>query len=438
MTGLSLPTRRRVAAIILCGAMTAAFVAYRWRRLENAGPPIPEFETAQASPKVAEALARARGRLQKETSSGASWGRLGMIAMAHHYHSQARACFAEAERLVPGQVRWPYYGAILDEETSLPAALEEYRKAAAIAPGYAPLRLRLARALMRLDHLDEAENEFRRAAELDRASPFPEIGLGRLELARGAIAAAQSHFESAASLAPWSRSARLELARCLQRLGEVSSAYRKEQEARRLPAVAEDMPDPLLREVEEEELTGRRLAEHADEAIGGGDLGEGVRLLTEFIRQRPDLSRPQLNLGQILQAQGKILAAVEVLQQAVDRFPDEALAHFSLGTALEMSGENDRAVSEYRAALRLKPDYADAHFCLGLVLRKQKEVDAAVDALRHAVSSNPGFAPAHLALASALAERGDRDGAIRQTRLAVHLAPNDSEAKAQLERLSRE
>ena len=361
-----------------------------------------------------------------------------MIAMAHHYHSQARTCFAEAERLAPSQVRWPYYGAILDEETSLPAALEEYRKAAAITPDYAPLRLRLGRALMRLNRLDEAETEFQRAAELDRESPFPEIGLGRLELARGAVAVAGKHFEAAAALAPWSRSARLELARCLERLGEVSSAYRQEQEARRLPAVAEEMPDSLLREVEDEELTGRRLAEHADEAIGRGDLGAGVRLLTEFIRQRPDLSRPQLKLGQILQAQGKILAAVDVFQQTVGRFPDEPLAHFSLGTALEMSGDNDRAVSEYRTALTLKPDYADAHFCLGLVLRKQKEVDAAVEALRHAVSSNPGFAPAHLALASALAEQGDREGALSQTRLALRLAPNDSEAKDQLERLNRE
>jgi tetratricopeptide (TPR) repeat protein len=368
---------RQIAAAAICAVVTVIAV-YRWHALKSAGPPVPEFDVAQASPRVAEAIAAARARVAKDKSSGPAWGRLGTLAMAHHYHAQARACFAEAARLAPGQFRWTYCAGVLDEETDLALAIGQYEKALKLSPDYAPLHYRLARALVRMNRQDDADRQFQRAAELDPDGPTPKTGAGRV-----------------------------------------------------------DMPDPILQEVQDQELTGRRLAERADEAIARGDLPRAMQLLQELIRLRPDLSRPRLNLGQLLQAQRKLPAAVEVFEQAVERFPDEPLAHFSLGTALEMSGENERARDEYRAALRLKPDYADAHFCLGLVLKKQNDLAGAAEALGHAVSANPGFVPGRVALASALEGLGDREGALAQLRLAVQLAPNDPEARAQLERLGK-
>jgi tetratricopeptide (TPR) repeat protein len=434
MKGLAGLNRRAVVAGAAC-ALGAGLALVIWVGGRAPAPPIPAFDTSHASPQVASAIGAACQQLRKDPGSGVKWGRLGMLAMAHQYRREARDSFAAAARLLPRQFSWPYYAGILDEETDLTAAVAQYDAALRLSPRYLPLRCRLARVLMRLNRFDEAESELQAAARLDPESPFPKIGLGRLEMARGNPEAARSHFAEAVAVAVWSRDAHLELAQALQRVGEVSHAFREQQEAARLPAVSGEMPDPILQEVEDLELTGRQLSKRADAAIGRGDLAEAADLLREVIRQRPDLSRPQLNLGQILQAQGNLPAAIDVFRDTIEKFPGEPLAHFSLGTALEMTGQLAQALDAYHQAARLKPDYADAHYCLGLLLRKQKDNPGAVEALRRAVSANPGFAPVHLALGSLLADLGDRSGAIEEVRLAAKLAPQDSEAKLQLQRL---
>jgi superkiller protein 3 len=426
---------RRLGVAGAACASGAALALVIWVGPRGATLPIPEFDTSQASPPVARVIAAACQQVRNDPGSGVKWGRLGMLAMAHQYRREARDCFATAARLLPRQFRWPYYAGILDEETDLTAAVTQYDTALRLSPRYAPLHCRLARVLMRLNRFDEAEGELQTAARLDPESPFPKIGLGRLEMARGNPEAARSHFAEAVSAAAWSRDAHFELAQALHRLGEVSRAFREQQEAARLPAVAEEMPDPILQEVENQELTGRQLSKHADAAISRGDLAGAAELLRQVIGQRPDLARPRLNLGQILQAQGNLPAAIEVFRQTINTFPEEPLAHFSLGTALEMTGRLAQAADAYHQAARLKPDYADAHYCLGLLLRRQKDTQGAVEALRRAVSANPGFAPVHLALGLSLADRGERAAAIGEVRLAVKLAPQDSEARLQLERL---
>jgi tetratricopeptide (TPR) repeat protein len=358
-----------------------------------------------------------------------------MLAMAHNFNRQASECFVVAAELLPSQFQWAYYRGILQEATALPDALEHYNDAVRLSPRYAPLRMRRARLLMRLNRLADAEREFQVAAEEEAESPYPQIGLGRLELARGNLDAARGHFETAVRLGAWSRDARLELAKVLNRQGNASDAYAQQQEASRLPAVAEDLPDPVLQDIEDLELTGRRASRQADEAIRRGDLNAAAALLRQVIRDRPDLSRPRINLGQVLQFQRNSEEAVKVFQEAVSEFPQEALAQFSLGTAYEMTGQQSAAAAAYREALRLKPDYADALFGLGSLLRKEKNFAEAAHVLRQSASANPGFAPSHVILGLCLEELGETDSAVQELRLAVKLAPQDHEAKKQLERL---
>lgn len=431
---MSKARRGALAAAILGCAAASAFFLLRGRTEEHI---VPQIDTSRASPRLAAAIEQARRQVESNRSSSAAWGRLGMLAMAHHYRPQARICFAEAARLAPRQFRWPYLAGVLEEETDLAGAIRSFESAAALSPDYVPLRLRLARAHIRLNRLEDADRELRQAAELAPESPFPMTARGRLALAQGDLAAARDHFAAAVKIASWSREARLGLAQSLHRLGQVTQAYREQQTAQRLPAMAAEPPDPVLQEIEEQELTGRRLSMQADEAIARGDVAAAVRALREVVRARPDLSRPLLNLGQLLEGQGQLREALDVFEEAVTRFPREPLAHFSLGTALELAGRHDEALAAYRQAGTLKPDYADAHYCLGLLLRKRQELSASADALRRAASSNPGFAPAHVALGMVLADLGDRHGSVAQLRLAAKLAPDDAELREQLERLLR-
>jgi tetratricopeptide (TPR) repeat protein len=434
MNAAWIASRRWVAVLSVLAIVVAvgSAVALRPRVAEVI---VPEFDTSQAFPQVDQAVKEAVAKVKQSPKSGWTWGRLGMLAMAHNFNSQAAECFARTAELLPTQFQWAYYRGILAEATALSAALERYDEAVGLSPHYAPLRLRRARLLMRLNRLDDAEREFRVAAEEEADSPYPRIGLGRLELVRGNLDEAREHFESAVKLGPWSRDSHLELAQVLNRQGNASEAYREQQIASRLPAVAEDLPDPVLQDIEEMELTGRRISREADDAIRRGDLNSAVALLRQVIRERPDLSRPRLNLGQVLQFQGKSQEAVEVFQEAAQEFPQEALAQFSLGTAFQMAGRQNDAATAYREALRIKPDYADAWFGLGMLLRQEKDFPAAADALKQAASVNPGFAPCHVVLALCLEELGELAEAVKELRLAVKLAPQDREAQRQLERL---
>ena len=419
---MSSPKGKSAAIILLLAAIATAAILASRKQWSDPPPEIPTFETTEAFPQIAEALEKGVAQVRRDPRSGRAWGHLGMLAMAHNYRPQALACFVQAARLVPSQSRWVYYQAIIEEINDLPAAIAHYQAANKLAPRFAPAHAKLARALMRVNQLDDAEKEWTTAAELDPESHVPRLGLGRLAMTRG-------------DLAGWSREAHLELSHVLNRLGETEAAYRQERDAAQIPKAPEGMHDPLLQEVNDLELSGRQLSRQADEAIARGDLKGATELLKQIVQERPDLSQPRLNLGQVLQLQGRADEAISVFQETAEKFPQEALAQFNLGTAREMSGELDAAAASYREALRLKPDYADAFFCLGFLLKKQNDARGAAEVLRQAVSTNPGFVPCRRLLGQTLEELGDRAGALEQYRQAVKLAPNDREAQSQLERL---
>ncbi len=395
---------------------------------------IPAPDMSEAHPSVVRVIEDLREQVQDDPASDAAWGQLGMVFMAHHWRDEARACFREAARLNPQEMRWLYFPAILVEEHDLAAAADELARAAAVAPAYAPLANRLGVVLMRLNRLEAAEQQFQRAAELAGGDPHPHIGLGRLAARRGDFAAARGHFEQAVAVGPANRDAHAELARVYFRLGNLDAANRQQQIAGQLPVSGEGMPDPVLQEVEQREVAARQLANQADQLAARGDLAGAAAAFRQLIRNRPDLSRPRVNLAMLLHMQGDLAGAMAMYRETIELFPDEALAHRGLAAVLEAAGDVDGAIRSYQDCLRLKPDFAQAHFALGLLLENQGEAAQAIRSYRAAVQSDPRFAPAHLALGVALQKTGDLDAAIDAIQNATRLAPNDPLPRQYLDR----
>lgn len=75
-----------------------------------------------------------------------------------------------------------------------------------------------------------------------------------------------------------------------------------------------------------------------------------------------------VNLGCMLQAQGKPVEAERIYRDALELIPGEPLLHFNLGIALEDLGRADDARAAYTQALALDADFADAHFNLARLL----------------------------------------------------------------------
>jgi hypothetical protein len=113
------------------------------------------------------------------------------------------------------------------------------------------------------------------------------------------------------------------------------------------------------------------------------------------------------NLGNILQAQGKVDEAVACQERALALKPDLAEAHFNLGNILQDQDKLDEAAACYERAVAHKPGYAVAHHSLGRTLRHLGNVDQALVEYRRALAVQPDYAQARLSQALAQLLQGD-------------------------------
>lgn len=426
--------RRLLAGLVIVPTVAAAAL-FAFGRMKSETPP--EIDGIRLSPHGRQSLNDARAAVLREPASGRAWGRLGMTCMAHDCRSEALVCFAAAARRQPNQFRWPYLSGILREEVDPLRAAADYDAAIAIDKStHAPLHWRRGDLGLRLEQLETAEREFLVAARIEKASPYPLVGLARVALQRGDLAEAEARLETAAAQAPWSRDVFNERARLLRRQGQESAAWDVQQQASRLPPAPREMPDPIRKEVFEYAEPTRALSLQADQSAAQGDLAQAVRTLRQLIAESPELARPRINAGQLLLALGDRDAAQIILQDAVERFPGDATAHYGLASVWEARGEKIAATREYRLAWDLKPDYAEAGYRLGLLLREQKDLAGAAAALRGTIAAAPELAIAHLTLGLVLRDLGDFDQALVEVRRAVRLAPRESEPARWLEELT--
>jgi tetratricopeptide (TPR) repeat protein len=103
---------------------------------------------------------------------------------------------------------------------------------------------------------------------------------------------------------------------------------------------------------------------------------EAVRFLTAAVALNPESPGALIHLARAL-GQGKehVEEVISLCLEALRLKPDYAEAHHELGNALQAKGRLIDAVGEYHAALKLKPDYAEANKSLGDALKTQGEND---------------------------------------------------------------
>ena len=78
--------------------------------------------------------------------------------------------------------------------------------------------------------------------------------------------------------------------------------------------------------------------------------------------------------------------------------PGSSAARLNLGQVLERQGRIDSAIEEYLEALRLEPGHPDLHHHLGILLTSRGRHAEALRHLEIAVALAPDFRPALVAL----------------------------------------
>ena len=282
------------------------------------------------------------------------------------------------------------YGILLKNLGKLQEAENSYRKAIEIEPDLTEAHYNLGIILNDLGKLQEAENSYRKAIEIkpDLAEAYSNLGNVLINL--GKLQDAELSYRKAIELKPGFAEAHYNLGIILKDLGKLQEAeisYRKAVELKPDYAEAYSNLGIILKDL--------------------GKLQEAEISYRKAVELKPDYAEAYSNLGIILKDLGKLQEAEISYRKAVELKPDYAEAHSNLGNVLKDLGKLQEAEISYRKAVELKPDYAEAYSNLGIILKDLGKLQEAEISYRKAIELKPDYAEAYCNLSMIELLKGD-------------------------------
>jgi tetratricopeptide (TPR) repeat protein len=424
-----------VVALLALALALLGGVGYRaWR--QGTAPQPPAVALDRADPEVAEVIEAARAAVRKSPRSGAAWGHLGMVLLAHGCDAEAVVSFARAEQFDPRDGRWPYYRALIVLLDHPEEGLEHLERAARLVRDHYVPQLKLAEVLLENGRNGEAEEQFRRVLEWEPREPRAHLGLAQLAFRRRDWKASRDHLEQARAAAPEAKAVRALLVEVHFRTGDRKAA---EAEARAMAGLPDNQawPDPYLAAMEalKAGLEGR--LEAAERLARRGRLGEALEQMRAAVQRYPDSPKARRSLARLCLQAGRADEAESALREAARRNKGAAGPMFDLGLLLRQGGRYADAAAWFRDAARIHPEDALAHYHLGCCLREQGDLEGAARSFRAALRYKPDLADGHRDLGEVLARQGDAAAAARSLHRAVRLAPDDERARELLAKVQK-
>jgi tetratricopeptide (TPR) repeat protein len=425
---LSKPWRLSPWHAVLSLPGCVAFLLGIGLRYHSAPPAPPAVNLQEVDPAAAALVEEAYQAVQQSPRSAATWGRLGMILLAHEFLGEANVCLSRAERLDPEEPRWPYYQGIALFLGDPAAAIPKLERAADLCGGTpdAP-RLRLAESLLGQGRTVEATDQFHHILWRDPANARAHLGLARVAYECDELPHSLAQLRQCADDQFTRKAASVLMAEIDQRLGDKPAVAQHLHRAKRLP---DDpvWPDPFVEELDRLKKGTQAGIAHMERLLAHNRVAEAVRFLRQRVQDDPDAHWAWLWLGRLLIQQEQFEAAEPVLREAVRRAPKSIETQFYLGVVFYCQGKSREAAPFFRRAAELKSDYALAHYNLGHCLIRQGERTAALGAFRLAVRCKPNLADAHTNLGDLLIQDGQYAEGLVHLRHAVALNPGDSRA----------
>ena len=159
-----------------------------------------------------------------------------------------------------------------------------------------------------------------------------------------------------------------------------------------------------------------------------GRLSEARELYRTVLTARPDHLEALKAAALVAFRLDAVDDAAALLQRAVALDAGDAGAHNDLGNVLQAVGRVDAAVVAYRRAAEIDPERAEAHLNLGQALRIKGDLDGAVEALGRAATLRPDHAGTVIRIGLVRHAKGDLDGAEGSFRQALFIEPENAEA----------
>ncbi len=178
----------------------------------------------------------------------------------------------------------------------------------------------------------------------------------------------------------------------------------------------------------------------AEKYLESGDTGLAQRHTEAAIRHGHDNGAAWLTHGRVLQAQGKMEAAIRAYQRSLDCYPDNPDALASLAVCYQASGQLDRALAEWQAALeKCQPGQEPVAWLVGLgqVYRQVRRPADAAEQFAHAAERDSGNPDLLVQAGLAWLEAGDRRAAVSSFQQALAKAPQNPIASRYLQELTQ-
>ena len=341
---------------------------------------------------------------------GAAYGEYAMLLHAAEYHEAAEPAYLNAQDLMPGDVRWPYYlGHLYKSIGQTQKAIDAFTRAVDRSPSEVAALIWLGRLYLEEGKPEVAEPLFRRAADLPPRNVAVMAGLGQAALARRDYKQAVTLLEEALAFDPSAASLHSPLANAYRGLGDEAQAEAHLKQWRNTDVLVPDRLridlDMSLESGLSYELRGVRALEARDFKAAEGFFRKGVELTPTTTALGRSLRH---KLGTALVLQGDVAGAMARFEEVAKLAPAEGLdeasakANYSLGVVMASSGRMNDAVQRLSAAVKYNPNYAEALMALGDTLRQMGRFDASLKPYADVVRINPRAADARFGYAMAL------------------------------------
>ena len=326
-----------------------------------------------------------------ETTPGArsrAYGEMGKLLMAAGLLESAEAYLLDAQSLVAGEMRWPYYlGHLYRTLGDLDGAAASFERALQLRPEDPVTLVSLAEVYLTQGRPEAAEPLFARQLSRQPGSVVANYGLGRTALAMNDYERAVSHLEAAlAGSGDIAVGVHYPLALAYRALGESDRAaahMARRADVDLLPA------DPLMEELEDLLQSPQAFEERGNRALSGGDWQVAAVHFRRGLELAPDDPTLRHRLGTALFQTGDVGGAIEEFERIIRTTPDYSLAHFSLGVVLEGAGRRLEATEHFSAAVRHDPGHVEARLGLASLLRRSGRFEESLDQYEQVMRQAP-------------------------------------------------
>jgi tetratricopeptide (TPR) repeat protein len=387
------------------------------------GPP-PRVEADRLDPEIAAMFEQRVDAVLQAPHDPEARARLGMAYEANAILGAAESAYEQAAALAPENARWPYHVAhVRAEQGDLAGALRELDRVEELDSGHVATYWRRGDWLLELGRLDEAEESYRHAVELDGAAVAPRVGMARVYMQRGQDSYAVQVLQGLLGTMPDHPYLHQLLGTAYRQLGRM-------EDARHELALAANprrprWPDPWIDEIDRDKVGFAADFQRALALLGARRHAEAIPILERLRTEEPDNVVLLSNLGAAYVDAGRTAEGLTTLQAALQIQPDYFSTHLNLSSAYERSGDLERALEHAELAIRANPKLGAAYVKQGLLLARLERWEEALDAL-DAARRYDARTTASLVLSGRIRSRlGRWQAAAEDYAAAVEQAPND-------------